>query len=83
LTTATKLTPAGMLERLEALLSAAADYAGAEDRIERLSAEIREHEDDLVDGLEHDRPLDERQRRILLALLQDWIDRLQEGRDDA
>lgn len=50
MTTATKLTPAEMLERLEALLSAAADYAVAEDRIERLAAEIQRHEDDLVDG---------------------------------
>jgi hypothetical protein len=51
MTTATKLTPAEMLKLLQDLLNAGVDYATAEHRIETLFAEIREHEDDLVDGL--------------------------------
>lgn len=52
MTTVTKLKPTEMLELLKALLTAGVDYAAAESRIERLFAEIREHEDDLVGGLD-------------------------------
>lgn len=50
---AAKLTPAEIRDRLQELLKAAVDRAAAEARIERLAADLSEHEDDWTEDLPH------------------------------
>jgi hypothetical protein len=52
MTTATKLTPAEVKTRLEELLSATAEYAAAEAKMQRLAAQLATREDDWIFGVE-------------------------------
>jgi hypothetical protein len=49
--TTTKLTPAEIYDRLGELLKFAVDHAAAESGMERLAADLREHEDDWTEDL--------------------------------
>lgn len=52
MTTATKLTPAELLEQLHDLLDAATRYAAAEAEMDRLGEQIMTRQDDWLAGLD-------------------------------
>jgi predicted nuclease with TOPRIM domain len=52
-TTATKMTPAEVRDRLREILDVATEYAASESKMRRLAGELLRHEDEWTEGLPH------------------------------